>query len=507
MELTLMQKFLGRDFENYMQFMIADTLWQFRPDYKINGDPENQNVYTEKGKYDGPNENTRVLLKAISYQLDEVLKVLHDLTEKTYFRVLKDGESEYELNDGAHKAQLDGIGEIVGLSRKQATSLSGYLEKVDEIQNDSTFSQSDEMREFGNWIQGNGFPMYYPDAVMEDVPYSDLVKFKIFLNNSNGTYSDLMTAVRQFWDTDTYPVGYEERFDHDARIILKTELQQNEDGSYPNVRLYMLAPLVKAAGVELYRQAITTANEIPYQTHLGCAFFPAVMETRLPYLLFDHEFNKNVSGKTRFENIAVNIMEETDGDRFSFERIVYDSSTSWYRICLQDSDVPDYDELVFPAMHNGEIVREIQPPSRTYDESNNDAPVVHFKNVFIPNTITVIGDDVFDNFVDLETCYLPSSITNIGTYLFRNCANLRTVTIDADSTIASLPACMFDNCENLEYVTIPKTVSSIGDNAFRGCDSLNTIVFCGTQIEWNAIDISSIGNTALDGAIKIYLGG
>ena len=209
----------------------------------------------------------------------------------------------------------------------------------------------------------------------------------------------------------------------------------------------------------------------------------------------------------RLENIAINIMEEADVERFSFERVVYDSSTSWYRVCLQDNYAEEYDELVFPAMHNGEIVREIQPTSRIYDENNNDAPVVHYKHVFLPNTITVIGNDVFDNFVDLETCYLPRSVMNIGTYLFRNCANLRTVTIDADSTVTLIPAYMFDNCENLEYVTIPKTVSSIGDNAFRGCDSLNTIVFGGTQSEWNAITVSSTGNSALDGATKIYLGG
>ena len=502
MELTLMQKLLGHDFENYMQFMIADTLWQFRPDYKIDGSPENLNVYEEAGVYNGPNKNTRVMLKAISYQLDEVLKVLNDLTEKTYFRVLKSGEGEYEQNDGAHNVQLDGIGEIVGLSRKQATNLSGYLEKVDEIQDNSSIPS-----DIGEWIQRSGFLMYYPDAVMDDVPYSDLVNFKIFLNNSNGTYSDLMTAVRQFWDTDKYPVGYEEQYDHDARIILKTELHQNDDGTYPNVRLYMLAPLVKAAGVELYRQAITTSNEMPFQTYLGGAFFPVVMETRLPYILFDHNFRKNVSGNTRLENIAVNIMEETDGERFSFERVSYGLPTSWYRVYLRYSSIQDFDTLVFPTIYNGEVVREIHPPSRTYDEHHNSAPVVHYKKVYIPNTISRIGADMFDNFVDLDTCYIPSSISEIGTYLFRNCSNLRSVTIDTESTITSITAYMFDRCKNLEYVTIPKTVFYIADNAFRGCDNLRTVVFGGTREEWNEIMIQSTGNSALRGATKIYLGG
>lgn len=502
MELTLMKKLLGHDFENYMQFMIADTLWQFRPDYKIDGSPENQNVYEEVGAYNGPNKNTRVLLKAISYQLDEVLKVLNDLTEKTYFRVLKSGEGEYEQNDGAHNVQLDGIGEIVGLSRKQATNLSGYLEKVDEIQDNSLIPS-----DIGEWIQRSGFPMYYPDAVMDDVPYSDLVNFKIFLNNSNGTYSDLMTAVRQFWDTDKYPVGYEEQYDHDARIILKTELHQNDDGTYPNVRLYMLAPLVKAAGVELYRQAITTSNEMPFRTYLGGAFFPVVMETRLPYILFDHNFQKNVSGNTRLENIAVNIMEETDGERFLFERVSRGLPTSWYRVVLRYSSIQDFDTLVFPTIHNGEIVKEIHPPSRTYDESHSSAPVVHYKHVHIPNTISIIGADMFDNFVDLETCYIPKSVQSIGTYAFRKCTNLRSVTIDFDSPISGIPGYMFDKCYNLEYVTIPKSVQIIADKAFRYCDNLKTVVFGGTRSEWNDIMFQSTGNSALREAEKIYLGG
>lgn len=46
----------------------------------------------------------------------------------------------------------------------------------------------------------------------------------------------------------------------------------------------------------------------------------------------------------------------------------------------------------------------------------------------------------------------------------------------------------FDNCSRLTSITIPNSVTSIGYDAVGFCKSLNDIYFNGTQAQWNAIE-------------------
>ena len=484
---------------DYEQFLRKDTLWQFRP-------------YDYEDVNDHRFQNTKVLLKVLGDQLNELLKVFHDLTERTFFRVLEDGEIETMTEYGAHDVQLDGIGEIVGISRKQAACISSHLKNVDKLLDTSDIpGTNDAINNFGTWVHRNGFSLYYPGrfnenapySVVEDVSYSDLVDFKIFLNNSNGTYHDLMRAVRQFWDTNAHPVRYEERFGNDARIILNTDLHQEEDGTYPNVRLYMLAPLVKAAGVELYRQATTTANEMQKNMFAGGMVFDPVYETRLSYLLYPHEFNKPIAVKSRLENIFYRVLPELDENRFYYRKMthLYDGHVE-YEIILQMWDMVDQDTLVFPTIRNGLTVTAIGKPQ---EPSQNVSPIP-FKYAIIPSTIKEINEDAFLNFGKLLSVYIPSSVFYIGNRAFQNCVSLISVTYDLNSQMVNVMDETFDNCTSLESITLPKTIRFIRQNAFSGCENLREIVFGGTEEQWNGISVSS-GNEAISLATITFLGG
>lgn len=457
---------------DYLSFLISDLLMQFRD-----------------GSF-GEHPNTSAVLQAIANRFAELLTVFHDLHDKTYFRVLVD-----DKDTGARGVRLDKIGEIVDLNRKRASAVSERIETVDKL----------GLAEPGTleaWLKNgtNNFSGYYPGIVLEDEPYSRYIAYKIFLNNAWCTYPDLMKAIRTFWtESDVY---YEERPEEDARIFLRTpELQQAPDGRLPNTRLFLLAPVVKAAGVQLFRETAVRALPAEGTIHVGTALWNGVFETKLPYWLYDHNFGQHIRGASKIEGIIQDTLPENNRDLFEYARVDSGSLSHWYKISLRYGSMQDVDALVFPTVYKGVIVKQLEPPTR------ESALPAYYRSVYIPRTIEAIGASMFDNFARLETCYVPSSVRTIGANAFRNCTSLKAVTIDVNAPIHEFPAFLFDQCENLEYVTVPRSVSSIGANAFRNCENLKTVVFGGTEPLWSEITISSTGNSALQGATILYLGG
>ncbi|MDE7164793.1 MAG: leucine-rich repeat protein, partial [Clostridiales bacterium] len=71
-------------------------------------------------------------------------------------------------------------------------------------------------------------------------------------------------------------------------------------------------------------------------------------------------------------------------------------------------------------------------------------------HIVIPNGITSIGDNAFENCIGLTSIELPTSIIDIGNNAF------------------------FD-CNSLTSIEIPNSVTSIGEGAFDGCISLKTV--------------------------------
>ena len=70
--------------------------------------------------------------------------------------------------------------------------------------------------------------------------------------------------------------------------------------------------------------------------------------------------------------------------------------------------------------------------------------------VFLPQSITIIGEAAFFDCVQLHNIYLHEGITLIRQNSMRN-------------------------CDSIERVTLPSTISSIGNYAFLGCDILSIV--------------------------------
>lgn len=98
-------------------------------------------------------------------------------------------------------------------------------------------------------------------------------------------------------------------------------------------------------------------------------------------------------------------------------------------------------------------------------------------NFYVPteNTceIRYIGDNAFKEATSIEELFIPDYITIIGNDAFSDCSNIRKITAWS-GTIGNRA---FKNCAALQEVTLGPRVTQIGTECFYGCKSLKEIVF------------------------------
>lgn len=147
-------------------------------------------------------EKIAILIRAFAKQMQALLVVFDDLNTKTTL-------------DTAVGKNLDRIGEIVQLSRKEA----GVLAHDPEL------------------------------PVMEDERYRQFLRYKIQQNTNNCTYYDLIESIVNLWHIE--PVYYKEDPNLPATIILETVRETVESSIFAHT-----VPVARAAGVGLlYRIA------------------------------------------------------------------------------------------------------------------------------------------------------------------------------------------------------------------------------------------------------------
>ena len=149
------------------------------------------------------------LVSAIGEQLNDVRRFYEDLRDR---RGLQTSMGQ----------QLDGIGDIVVLSRLEAGALACINESV---------------------------------YVLDDESYRRYLIFKVWKNTNNCTYHDVIKALRMFWPK---PLYYREDPSEQPTMVYESDMLSPED----DVPKLLNAPLIKAAGVGIKVIARTESPEM-----------------------------------------------------------------------------------------------------------------------------------------------------------------------------------------------------------------------------------------------------
>lgn len=199
------------------------------------------------------------LLEAIGEQLTDVWRFYHQL------------ETERSVSASVGK-QLDGAGDIVVLTRKEAGELACV-----------------------------GEPVY----VLDDETYRKFIIYKIWKNTNSCTYYDVIKSLRMFWEK---PLYYSESLEYPATMIFESdELSPKDDANS-----LLNAPFVKAAGVAIriiaYTKTPTPPKLLPAIAVMGRGY----QSTTLPEIELDIKLEDTVRAVPAAQNITNTILPEME---------------------------------------------------------------------------------------------------------------------------------------------------------------------------------------------------
>lgn len=199
------------------------------------------------------------LIEAVGQQLNDVARFYEDLQNK---RGLHTSEGR----------QLDGIGDIVVLSRLEAGELACVKE---------------------------------PAFVLDDEAYRAFLIYKIWKNTNNCTYYDIIKAFRMFWDK---PLYYSEDPEIPATMLFETNMLRPED----HAEKLLTIPYIKAAGVGIHIVAKTETPEMQSGISIGGVMGRGYMTTALPEIPVGIDFLDTVWVAPAMQNIAQTRLPEME---------------------------------------------------------------------------------------------------------------------------------------------------------------------------------------------------
>ena len=115
-------------------------------------------------------------------------------------------------------------------------------------------------------------------------------------------------------------------------------------------------------------------------------------------------------------------------------------------------------------------------------------------SVVMPNTVTEIGNEAFQNLPRLTAVTLSTSLTTIGDGAFYSCTALTSITLP--SRVTTIGQMAFRNCTALTTISLPASITNIGHSAFRDCTAITTVTIPAsvTRITFGAYAFQGVTN-------------
>ena len=174
---------------------------------------------------------------------------------------------------------------------------------------------------------------------------------------------------------------------------------------------------------------------------------------------------------------------------------------------------PTYDIAIIPegvttivdeSFENAMYITDVEIPKTVtsigkcaFNNCNN------LENVIINGIGASIGDDAFRSCVKLTYIKFNNEITMIGEDAFTNCISLSEIILP--DGVTKIGRCAFDNCNSLTRIDIPKDVTYISEYAFEECKSLKIVNYRGTVEDWCKISFGGENSNPVKYSGKIYM--
>lgn len=97
------------------------------------------------------------------------------------------------------------------------------------------------------------------------------------------------------------------------------------------------------------------------------------------------------------------------------------------------------------------------------------------ENIVIPDGVTKIDKNVFNDNKTITSVSIPESVEEINDYAFFAAIKLTTVTFRGESDLTTIGYKAFEQCESLTTITLPNSITTIGEGAFGGTTLLTNI--------------------------------
>ncbi len=139
-------------------------------------------------------------------------------------------------------------------------------------------------------------------------------------------------------------------------------------------------------------------------------------------------------------------------------------------------------KVTVPSKINGTAVTALG--SWTFRENKE------LKEVIIPDSVTILKQNLFMNCSNLEKVTLPKKVTEFGDQLFEGCSSIKIIVVPEGVT--KLEYREFARCTSLEEIVLP-AIDEIGEAVFSQCSQIKKVYYRGTETQWSNIKRSKNG--------------
>ena len=192
-----------------------------------------------------------------------------------------------------------------------------------------------------------------------------------------------------------------------------------------------------------------------------------------PYCGSAYVVEKAVNYYNTTNNITANVVNVYGGNSADF--VIRAGELVKYNGAATEVYIPNTIRIIGCQAFRGcgGLEKVVIPDSVTLIQGNAFEDCSSLKEITIPNSVTVIGDSVFAHCNNLTEIMLPDSVITLGAHAFSECLSLKKVVLSKNLEVIGGKA--FANCTALEALVIP-SAQTIGNGAFWNCTKLSSVL-------------------------------